>query len=148
MTGSGAAAPIPAGVRTIRWAMTLLAPAFLLALAAAALDLCPAACYTVGGAPVSRDEWLRTAAPVFALSAGWAAAAAYGLWRGRAWGRACVVALFATVVFCAVIGGFAGWVPPALAGRAVLQAGLLGALAAWYLYRRPNVARYFRRGRG
>ena len=135
---------MPPGLRAIRVAVTVLAPVFALALVAAALDLVPRRIgYSVGGRPVTRGEWMRMAAPLFAASAAWFGAAAVGLWRGRRWGRACVVAAFATVGAYALGGLATATMPAALAWRAVAEAGVMGGAAWWYLYRKPNVAAYF-----
>ena len=135
---------MPRGLRAVRVAVTVLAPVFALALLAAALDVVPRRIgYSVGGRAVSRGEWLRVAAPLFALSALWFGAAAVGMWRGRRWARGCIVGAFATVLVYALGGLLAGTMPPALAWRAVAEAGVIGAAAWWYLYRKANVAAYF-----
>jgi hypothetical protein len=131
-------------VRAVRWAATVLAPVFVAAVIAVALDLWPRRWeYSVGGYPVSREVWLRMAAPVFLLAAGWMAALAVGLWRRRRWARFMAPGLFLSVAAGAAAGGLVGRLPSSLVVRALLETGAMAALSVWYFFRKPGVVRYF-----
>jgi hypothetical protein len=134
----------PAGVKMIRWAATLLAPASAGPVAAGALDPWPGRWgYSIGGLPVSREAWLATAAPIFLLAAGWMAALAVGLWRRRRWARFMAPGLFLSVAAAAALAGLAGKLPPSLISRALLETAVMTVLSVWYFFRKPTVVRYF-----
>ena len=134
---------MPRGLRVMRVAVTVMAIGFGAWLAAALADAVPPWLgYSIGGAPVSREVWMRGAAPIFASSAGWFGAGAAGLWARRRWARVCIVAGFATVCAIALAGIVAGWYPSQLGLRAVIQAAVMGAASELYLYH-SSAARWF-----
>jgi hypothetical protein len=134
---------MPRSLRVIRIAVTVMAMLFAVVLAGGVLDVLPSdAGYSVGGYPVSRDEWLRLAAPIFATSAAWFGAAAVGLWTRRPWARFPIIAAFGTVCGFGLAGLAIGSFPRDLALRAIVQAAVMGALSDVYLYH-TSAARYF-----
>lgn len=134
---------MPRGLRVIRIAVTVMALLFAVVLIGGVFDLLPPETgYSVGGRPVSRDQWLRLAAPIFATSAVWFGAAAVGLWTRRPWARFPIIAAFGTVCGFALTGLAIGSFPRDLALRAIAQAAVMGALSDVYLYH-TSVARYF-----
>lgn len=134
---------MPRSLRVVRIAVTVMAVVFAAVLVGGVLDVMPAdAGYSVGGKPVSRDEWMRLAAPVFATSAAWLGAAAVGMWLRKPWSRFPVIAAFGTVCGFALAGLALGSFPRDLAVRAVIQAAVMGAASDVYLYH-TSVARYF-----
>ncbi|HET7462402.1 MAG TPA: hypothetical protein VFJ82_14210 [Longimicrobium sp.] len=134
---------MPRSLRVVRIAVTVMAAVFAAVLAGGVLELLPPDVgYTVGGKAVSRGEWLRLAAPIFATSAAWFGAAAVGLWTRKPWARFPIIAAFGTVCGFALAGLALGTFPRDLALRAVIQAAVMGALSDVYLYHTP-VARYF-----
>ncbi len=97
----------------------------------------------MGGVRVPRELWLRIAAPLMTTIAILMALTSFALRRHRDWARIplmCVWPLIAIVGFaCAA----AGLVPSVVAWRAVINAAIFSAGAAWLLFRyRPSVA-YF-----
>jgi hypothetical protein len=130
----------------VRVAAPVLALLFLLLVALAALDRWPAGLgYSVGGAPVSRERWLRDAAPILAVSAGWLLGLGAGLARGRPWAGYCVVGLFGSIILVAGAGWLAGRFPTPLAAGALGEAVLFLGIGWWYFFRKPNVVAYLAR---
>lgn len=121
--------PVPLALKIIAWLSLVLAGWLLL---------------LVGAALLHRTAWLTIAGPVMLVAAGWAAALAFGLFRGRQWARHCAPALFGSVALLAGVAGASGLVPPALAWRALAETGVFGLAAAWFFYRKREVVAYFR----
>lgn len=100
--------------------------------------------YSIDGRPVTREQWITLAAPLFAISILLMACIAYAILRARRWSRPMVMAHWAAVFAYASVLLSRGSVERALALRAMAEAAVLGAVAAWYFYRKPNVVQYFK----
>ncbi len=99
--------------------------------------------YSIGGRPVLREEWLALAGPLLAITAVLMAAIAIGIFRARPWSRHVVMLHWMVVCGYGLVHAALGTVEASLAIRAVVQGAVLGAFAAWYFYRKPNVVAYF-----
>lgn len=118
---------------------------FLLAWAVAGKEWGPLGSeYSIGGQPVPREEWLALAGPLLAITAVLMAAIAIGIFRARPWSRHVVMLHWLVVTGYGLILWVLRAVDPFIAMRAVGQGVILGAFAAWYFYRKPNVVAYFR----
>ncbi|HST31735.1 MAG TPA: hypothetical protein VLK27_12945 [Chthoniobacterales bacterium] len=99
--------------------------------------------YSIGGMPVSREQWLTIAAPLVATIALLMAATALALRREYRWARITFMCIWPTIIAygigCAIIGA----VPWKLGLRALVDAAVVGAVAGWLLFfYKPSVA-YF-----
>ena len=99
--------------------------------------------YIIDGREVSRDDWLRLAMPLFAITIVLMAAIAYALLRERPWSRHVVLLHWTAVGGYGLLLLALGAVQTALAARVVAEAGVAGAFSAWYFYRKRNVVAYF-----
>ncbi len=99
--------------------------------------------YVIDGWPVSREDWLRLAVPLFTITIVLMAAIAYGLLRERAWSRHVVLMHWAAVGGYGLILLGLDAVETALAVRVAAQGFVGGAFSVWYFYRKPNVVAYF-----
>jgi hypothetical protein len=102
--------------------------------------------YSIGGMPVSREQWLTIAAPLVATIALLMAATALALKCHYRWARTTFMCIWPTIVAygigCAIIGA----VPWMLALRALVDATVVGAIAGWLLFLyKPNRAFFERR---
>ncbi len=101
--------------------------------------------YGIAGRPVATGEWLRLAGPLFVVCGGLMAGIAYGFRARKRWSRHLAMAFWTAFGLYALAMGVTGRVPSALMWRALIEAVGLGAIAAWYFYRKPEVVDYFRR---
>ena len=100
--------------------------------------------YSIGGIPVSPHEWLIVAAPLIASIAALMAITAIGLRGHRPWARTVFMCIWPLIAVYGLISGVLHTVPWSLAWRAVIDATVVGLIAAWILYyHRPSVE-YFR----
>jgi hypothetical protein len=98
----------------------------------------------IGGVPVSRESWLRVAAPLVATIAVLMGLTSIGLWRHCTWARRPFMSIWPLIALYGLGCGVAGAVPWSLVWRAWLDAILFGLAFGWLLFRyRPSVA-YFR----
>lgn len=130
-------APRPLLLTLGQWGSLFAGPMFLLFLFLAPFDV---GTYTVGDEVVSGPEFLRRGGWMFAVIGGLLLAIGVGLWRERAWVRPLMVVYWLSLALLAFTDadGGAGDAVAAIA-FAVLWAGI----AAWYVYRKPNVRAYF-----
>lgn len=98
---------------------------------------------TMGGIPVSRNLWLRVAAPLLGIVALLMGLTSAGLHRHRAWARRPFMCIWPLIAFYGLGWGLAGAIPWSLAMRAVIDATLFGALAGWILFRHQPSIEYF-----
>jgi uncharacterized membrane protein YtjA (UPF0391 family) len=98
--------------------------------------------YTINGESVTGIEFLRRAGVMFGVESVAALAAAYGIWKERAWSRWAIV-----FFWVAQIGGVLGfgWADSGLNGVASGLASILLSLVAvgWYLFGKENVVEYY-----
>jgi hypothetical protein len=103
--------------------------------------------YAVGGFPVTRVQWLRIAAPLIGIVAILMGASAIGLWRHRRWARSIFMCIWPVIAIYGLTSGFLHAVPWSLAWRAVIDATVVGLVAAFLFFRhRPSVL-YFQQAR-
>jgi hypothetical protein len=95
----------------------------------------------MGGMPVSRDTWLRVAAPLVATIAVLMGLTSAGLQRQRVWARWPFMCIWPVIALYGLGCGMVGAIPWSLVARAWIDALLFGAVAAWLLFRhRPSAA--------
>ena len=99
--------------------------------------------YSIGGMTVSREAWLRIAAPLVALVALLMGATAIGLKNGRPWSRITFMCIWPVIVFYGIASAFVDAVPWALGTRAVIDASCVGAVAGWLLFAYKPSRSYF-----
>ena len=112
-----------------------------LSIVLAILDIGP---HIMGGERVTREEWLRIAAPLVAAIGVLMACISYGFATEKAWSRHVVIAMFALIVVYASILGALNLIHRAIMCRAIINGTLFGGASVWYFYFKPNVAAYFR----
>src|SRR5207248_11332890 len=96
--------------------------------------------YAIGGIPVDRHQWLTVAAPLIGAIAMLMAVTAIGLRCHRRWARSVFMCIWPLIALYGLISGLVHTVPWSLAWRAVIDATVVGLIAAWILYRhRPSV---------
>lgn len=99
--------------------------------------------YSIGGMSVSREKWLTTAAPLVATVALLMAMTAIGLKRHRPWARKVFMCIWPIIILYGIGTAFVGAVPWSLGIRAVIDASVVGAIAAWLLFGSKNNRAYF-----
>ncbi len=99
--------------------------------------------FEIDGQPVSANEWLRVSAPLFLMAGGLMTGVAYGFRTQQTWSRHLVMALWLLVGLYGLMAGMTGAVPASVMWRAIIQAIVLGSVAAWYFYAKRNVVEYF-----
>jgi hypothetical protein len=112
----------------------------LLFLALAPFDI---GSYSISGEAVSGPEFLRATGLLLAMQAANLLAVGIGLWQERSWTRPLMIAYWLTVLVADVawiVGGTLTAIDGV--GFAVEIAVSMG-VAAWYLYRKTNVAAYY-----
>jgi hypothetical protein len=100
--------------------------------------------HMMGSERVTREEWLRIAAPLVAVIGvlmGWIS---YGFAAKKAWSRHVVLAMFGLIVVYAMSLGALNMTHHAMMWRAIINGTLFGNASVWYFYFRPNVTEYFR----
>jgi hypothetical protein len=131
----------PIAVTIVMWFAGLYACGAVVGLA---IEIAGLASYSIGGVAVSRGDWLAVAAPLIGAIAALMALTAIGLRRNRRWGRVVFVSIWPLIATYGVLSAFAHTIPWSLAWRAVMDATIVGLIAAWFLYfHRPSVE-YFR----
>lgn len=100
--------------------------------------------YVIDGWPVSREDWLRLAVPLFTITIVLMAAIAYALVRERPWSRHVVLLHWAAVGCYGLILLGLDAVETAVAVRVAAQGFVAGAFSVWYFYRKRNVVAYFK----
>jgi hypothetical protein len=97
----------------------------------------------IGGLPVSRENWLKVAAPLVAAIAGLMGLTSIGLRLHLVWARWPFTCIWPLIAFYGLGCGLAGAVPWSLVWRAWIDAILFGSASAWLLFRyRPSVAHF------
>ncbi len=99
--------------------------------------------YSIGGMPVTRGEWFRIAAPLIAAIVLLMGATSVGLGRHRRWARLSFMSIWPLIIFDAAACAALRAIPWSLAFRAFIDAGLVGLLAAWALFRHSPSVAYF-----
>jgi hypothetical protein len=100
--------------------------------------------FSIGGRPVTPEEWMRVAAPLFAMLAMGLCVMLYGMASGRRWWRLLLVLLWCALAVYGAAAGLAGKARPTEAWRAIFQGCALAALCWWFLYRTQKMRDYFR----
>ena len=129
-------------IRAFIWFAGLASVAMYFSIFLALLDIGP---HIMGGERVTREEWLRVAAPLVAVIGVLMACISYGLAKEKAWSRHLVTAMFALIVVYATTLGVLNLIHRAIMWRAIINASLSGVASVWYFYFKPNVAAYFRK---
>jgi len=99
--------------------------------------------YTIGGMTVNRGTWLRIAAPLVAMVAFLMGATAFALKHGRPSARITFMLIWPLIILYGVVCAIINPVPWTLGLRAVIDATLVGAIAAWLLFRYKPSRSYF-----
>jgi hypothetical protein len=128
-------------IRVLTWFAGLASVGMYVSIVLAILDIGP---HIMGGERVTREEWLRIAAPLVAVIGILMALISYGLANRKHWARHVVIAMFALIVVYASILGALNLIHHAIMWRAIINGTLAGGASAWYFYFKPNVAEYFR----
>ncbi len=131
----------PFGIRILTWFAALASVGMFVSILLAVLDIGP---HLMGGEKVTRFEWLRIAAPLVAVVGCLMALIAYGFARGKPWTRHVVLAIFILIILYASALGALNALRHTIMWRAIANASVSWAVATWYFYYKPNVARYFR----
>jgi hypothetical protein len=107
------------------------------------LAVAGAAPYSIGGLPVSREQWFRVAAPLISGIVVLMGATSFALHRHRPWARITFMSIWLIIILDATVCALLQAIPWSLAVRAFIDAGLVGLIAAWAMFRhQPSVA-YF-----
>jgi hypothetical protein len=99
--------------------------------------------YSIGGVPVSRHQWLIVAAPLITAIAALMAVTAIGLRRHQKWTRIVFMCIWPLIAIYGLISGLLRTIPWPLAWRAVIDATVVGLIAAWILYCHRSSVEYF-----
>lgn len=134
----------PLALNILMWFCAIYAIGAVLGVSAAIFDLGRfVGGYSMGGIRVTREHWLVIAGPLVAAIAALMGATAFALKRYRAWARITFMAIWPLILVygigCAVLGA----VPWTLGLRAVIDATVVGALAAWLLFCHEPSRRFF-----
>ena len=132
---------VPFLIRVFTWFAAFAAAGMYLSILLAILDIGP---HIMGGERVTREEWLRIAAPLVAVIGVLMACIAYGFATRKHWSRHVVIAIFVLIVLYASVLGALNLIHRAIMWRAIINASVFGGASAWYFYFKPNVAAYFR----
>lgn len=128
----------PKTLTVLMWFAGIYTVGAVIGIAAVAAGLVEPA---MGGVPVSRETWLRVAAPLVATIALLMGLTSVGLYRHRASARWPFMCIWPLIALYALGGGLIGAIPWSLSARAWIDAFLFGAAAAWLLFRhRPSAA--------
>jgi hypothetical protein len=100
--------------------------------------------YSIGGTPVTREQWLSVAAPLVAAIALLMGLSAFGLWHHRKWARPVFMSIWPLIAIYGLGAGFVHSVSWSLALRAVIDATIFGLIFGWLLYRHRPSVEYFR----
>jgi hypothetical protein len=90
--------------------------------------------YSIGGLPVSREQWLTIAAPLVATIAVLMAATALALKRHYPWARTTFMCIWPIIIAYGICCAIIGAIPWTLALRALVDATFVGAIAGWLLF--------------
>jgi hypothetical protein len=131
----------PFAIRILTWFAAFASVGMFLSIFLAILDVGP---HLMGGEKVTRSEWLHIAAPLVAVIGCLMAFIAYGLGAGKSWSRHLVMTIFILIIVYASALGALNMLRHTIMWRAIANASLFGAVAAWYFYLKANVAAYFR----
>jgi hypothetical protein len=123
------------------WFAALASAGMYLSIVIAILDIGP---HIMSGERVTREEWLRVAAPLVAVIGVLMACISYSFATQKHWSRHIVIAMFALIVVYASVLGALNLMHRAIMWRAIINASLSGVASVWYFYFKPNVASYFR----
>jgi hypothetical protein len=103
---------------------------------------------TIGGMAVSRETWLRVAAPLVASIAGLMSLTSVGLGRHRTWARWPFMCIWPLIALYGLGGGVAAAAPWSVVWRAWIDAILFGSGSAWLFFRYGSSVAYFEEIRG
>lgn len=131
----------PLLIRFLTWFAALASAGMFLSIVLAIAGIGPT---LMGGEHVPREQWLRVAAPLVAVTGILMALIAWGLARQRRWSRHLVIAMFALIACYAVAIRITNEIPERMMWRAMINAAVFGSVSTWYFYFKPNVAAYFR----
>jgi hypothetical protein len=131
----------PLAIRILAWFAALASIGMFLSILLAILDAGP---HLMGGERVTRSEWLHIAAPLVAVIGCLMALIAYGLSTGKPWSRHVVMATFVLIIVYASALGALSALRQTIVWRAIANASVSAAVAAWYFYFKANVVAYFR----
>jgi hypothetical protein len=138
--GSGHSRPLVLTI--VMWFSGIYAIGGVIGLGLAGAGIAP---YSIGGMPVTRGEWFRAAAPLIAAIVLLMGATSLGLRRHRRWARLTFMSIWPLIVLDAAVCAALRAIPWSLAFRAFTDAGLVGLLVAWALFRHPPSVAYFAR---
>jgi hypothetical protein len=108
------------------------------------LAICDIGPHIMGGERVTHDEWMHIAAPLVSIIGVLMALISHGFASQKVWSRHLVMTMSILILVYAIVTGALHWIRPVIMWRAIVNATVLGAVSAWYLYLKPNVAAYFR----
>jgi hypothetical protein len=131
----------PVLIRILAWFAALASAGMYLSIVLAILRVGP---HMMGGERVTREEWLRIAAPLVAVIGVLMACISYGFAAKKAWSRHVVLVMFGLIVVYAMSLGALTMIHRAIMWRAIINGTLFGCASVWYFYFKPNVAAYLR----
>jgi hypothetical protein len=131
----------PFAIRILTWFAGLASVGMYLSILLAICDIGP---HIMGGERITREEWLRVAAPLVAVIGILMAFIAYGFASQNHWSRHLVIAMFGLIIVYASILGALNIIHHAIMWRAIINGAVFGGVSTWYFYLKPNVAAYFR----
>ena len=101
--------------------------------------------FKMDGEIVTREQFLRRGGPGIAILSSLLLAAAYALWKERAWGRHLASAIIVLPIVAAIATAITlGWKGVGSdSGRSLAISALDGAWWLWYFYAKPNVVSYY-----
>jgi hypothetical protein len=132
---------VPFAIRILTWFAALAAAGMFLSLLLAFCNIDP---FIIGGERVTRDVWLRIAAPLVAAIGILMVLIAYGFRARKSWSRHLVLAIFSLIIIYATALGTLSLIHHAIMWRAIINAAVFGCASIWYFYLKPNVVSYFR----
>lgn len=100
---------------------------------------------SMGGMPVTRDEWLAVAAPVISSVGALMGVTSIALWRHRRWARWTWMLIWPLLTAWASVDAIGGVIPWWLARQAIVDAVLFGVASWWLLFRYSPAVVYFYR---
>jgi hypothetical protein len=131
----------PFAIRILTWFAGLASTGMFLSIFLVLLNIGPA---IMGGEHVTRNEWLRIAAPLVAAMGVLMALVCYALAHRKPWSRHIVIAMFSLIIVYATILGTLNLLRHSIMWRALINATVVVCLSCWYFYLKPNVVQYFR----
>jgi hypothetical protein len=141
-TGASRSIRRPLLLTILMWFSGLYAVGAVLGIGAVIADLAPT---SMGGVEVTREHWLRVAAPIVAVIGALMALTGVGLRRHRPWARWTCMCIWPFIAVAGIAAASVDAIPWWLARQALIDATVAGAIAAWVLFWSNESVLYFYR---